>query len=143
MNKAIVIIGIHRNQYINILHIQKHLILAYSTFHVPCFFYHPDYTVGIGITPVQSRLSGSRELSSPVGNCTHKAFAPCPEETIFYATERFVIKRQMYCFLANNRNISIQILTPHFQTTHQKPLFGYSFTNQRFTKVRFRKKTRV
>ncbi len=26
------------------------------------FFYHPDFTVGAGISPVQSRVSGSRGL---------------------------------------------------------------------------------
>jgi hypothetical protein len=35
----------------------------------PCtIFFHPDYTVGIGISPIQSHR-GSRGLSPPVRNC--------------------------------------------------------------------------
>jgi hypothetical protein len=47
------------------LSMTRHIIRTGSA-----FFFHPDFTVGTGISPVQSRVIGSRGLSPPVGNFT-------------------------------------------------------------------------
>ena len=49
-------------------HLKEHVLQALRTMEVRNIFYHPDYTVGIGIAPIQP--CSARGLSPPVGNYT-------------------------------------------------------------------------